>query len=293
MMNLQYSPALFKRSRPCPICLSLSATTAHVVNGFDLGRCGCGMVFADVTEADTDGGNVYEEDYFYYYMQCEPLTTSAFYDLMAKRMKGRVLDFGCGIGEFVARARAQGIDAHGVDRAPYARLASEKLGIPIYATLDEAPDASFDVVLSHAAFEHLHDPAGIAKALLGKLKRGGTFMISGVPNYNSVERRLGSFESNYPPGHVNYFSPQSLRRFCVDLGLQRVSVRTYGLPVWYVVHALRRKNGGSGVQAFNYVPGYVPEKREPGLLHRLFARVYYSARVPGMGVSLIATGVKT
>jgi SAM-dependent methyltransferase len=299
--------------RTCPVCHDHSGHTVHVVNGYDLKSCpNCTMVFADIDEVASSAGNTFDEDYFFHYLQFEPLSTTAFYDSLATAIKRlhplsankqlRLLDFGCGAGEFVDRAVRAEIDAEGLDCSPYATLARDlrHLRIHVEELADNTMrDGSFDVVFSHAVFEHLHEPLYIGRQLLAKLRPDGLFVISGVPNYNSIERRvLGSFDNNAPPGHINFFTPRSLDQLCRHLGLLNPIVRTYGIPIWYFLNALRRHPAGvtserAGVQAFKVVRGFIPEKREPTWLHRAMALFYQTARIPTMGVALVAYGRKS
>lgn len=99
----------------------------------------------------------------------------------------RVLDFGCGSGFFVAKARAAGLDAYGIDRhdgfwsywrdhlhpgaAPY--VARTENGEPL-----PYPPATFDAVVSNQVFEHI-PPADIAHSvdeIARVLKPGGLFL---------------------------------------------------------------------------------------------------------------------
>jgi len=265
------------------------------------------MVFADVDEAATDSGNKFAEDYFYYYLQFEPLATIAYYDAMAQMLKRlcptkkaeqlRLLDFGCGAGEFVRRSSLAGICSEGVDYAPIARLARDLRHLPIHVSdiaNSEIKNASFDVIFSHAAFEHLYDPLTIGRNLITKLKPGGLFVTTGVPNYDSVERRIfRSFDNNCPPGHVNFFNAASMRGFYQRLGLGKPTIKTYGIPIWYIVNAAKRcyskaQSGQSGYQKFRFIPGYIPPERNPSAGHKLIAFVYSKLRIPNMGTSLLA-----
>ena len=96
----------------------------------------------------------------------------------------RVLDFGCGSGEFLAVVRARGCEAIGVEPGrDYAAYARTKHGVEV---LDDAADerfpaGHFDVISTHHVLEHLRDPADVMERLARWLKPDG-LLYAAVPN---------------------------------------------------------------------------------------------------------------
>jgi SAM-dependent methyltransferase len=96
----------------------------------------------------------------------------------------RVLDFGCGLGQFVRHARAQGLDVEGVD-AYSDEFARWRARLPpeiadrvrtIEAGRIPHPDASFDAVIANFVFEHIETPAPALAEIARVLKPGGAFL---------------------------------------------------------------------------------------------------------------------
>jgi methyltransferase family protein len=85
----------------------------------------------------------------------------------------RVLDFGCGNGEFLAIARQYGFDAVGVDRSTARR---DKAG-DVFASIDELDGRPFHAITLFEVLEHLDDPSGILKMLRGHLAPGGILIL--------------------------------------------------------------------------------------------------------------------
>ncbi len=73
----------------------------------------------------------------------------------------RVLDVGCGNGEFLKRAKGLGWEVYGLDFDPKAVTAAQASGI--HATVGDLesaryPSEHFDAVTMSHVIEHLHDP---------------------------------------------------------------------------------------------------------------------------------------
>jgi SAM-dependent methyltransferase len=138
---------------------------------------------------------------------------------------GRVLDVGCGPGWFLAQMRRRGWETRGTERSPAAaRQARETLGLDVRPQeLDElvAEGLSYDaVVLWHVA-EHLHDPAQTLRTIARLLRPGGVLMI-GVPNFGSLEARVGKagwFHLDVPR-HLFHFTAATLGKLLADAGLE-------------------------------------------------------------------------
>jgi SAM-dependent methyltransferase len=106
----------------------------------------------------------------------------------AAQIGGRMLDYGCGVGQMVTLGRERGLDIWGADT--YAGYYSEwsKAVSPIAQDRilriknDRAgfPDAHFDLVLSNQVLEHVTDPeASIAD--IYRLVRPGGMVIAAFP----------------------------------------------------------------------------------------------------------------
>jgi len=87
------------------------------------------------------------------------LWLSHFCLIRAARLKknAKILDFGCGIGNYVRALRKQGMDAFGFDSSLAAAQHCQSPGFCQYSTEKSLPfeDKSFDLVYSHEVLEHL------------------------------------------------------------------------------------------------------------------------------------------
>ena len=151
--------------------------------------------------------------------------------LLAARPAPRVLDFGCGHGEFVAICRALGLHAHGVDWAEDRR---DHGVVHIHPSLqalraDGAQGSGFDAVVLFEVLEHLTDPRATLEQLALLMTPGATLVLE-TPDTSAVTG-LRSFEDYLaiaPLGHINGFTPASLRAIARRTGFHAVVPP----PVW-------------------------------------------------------------
>ena len=150
-------------------------------------------------------------------------------DLTRRLGAGRILDFGCAEGLFVAYARDQGWSAVGVEMSHWAaEHGRQRYGVEIFETsLDGAPieAGSLDVIHANHVLEHLTDPVGTMRAAHRLLRRDGLLVAEVpqelfVPLADSIQRRLQPGEQLLPNYHTVYFSRGGLRSAAERAGFQ-------------------------------------------------------------------------
>lgn len=179
----------------------------------------------------------------------------ALMELPANR-RGRVVDVGCGNGQFLARMRDLGWEVLGVEPdAHAARLAAERFGLTVVpSTLEEAslPDDSVDAVTMSHVIEHVPDPVGLLAECRRVLKPGGAVVVV-TPNTQSLGRRI--FHEAWlgwdVPRHITLFSVRALCT-CAELaGLKVIRLRTTARTarwMWAASRVIQRQGrlpGGS------------------------------------------------
>jgi len=208
----------------CPLCgaeqgaLLLDAGDPLSSDRFELRRCpGCGLVYVS-PRPDEDRMRAYYPDG--YFGKRHPVFKDFFMGVrvgaLDDRPAGRVLDIGCGRGDFLAACRRRGWDVVGVEQAdaPVMEL-RRTLGFDVVTMPELAamPDASFDAVTMWHVFEHMVEPRATLRQAHRLLRAGGTF-VAEVPNFGSWQARLGPAQWFHldVPRHLIHFERATLDR---------------------------------------------------------------------------------
>lgn len=156
----------------------------------------------------------------------------------------KVLDIGCGNGEFVRFASSLGWDAQGMDPDPNAVAVARKAGLTVteggFPNIN-MPDMQFDVVTLSNVIEHVHDPVHALREVYRILKPSGRIWIS-TPNIDSAGHHI--FRSNWrgiePPRHLVIFNASSLILACKRVGFKKIDfLRQPPGSTWYFKMSLR------------------------------------------------------
>jgi ubiquinone/menaquinone biosynthesis C-methylase UbiE len=149
----------------------------------------------------------------------------------------RVLDLGCGAGEFSAALAEHGAQPIGVDVAAEAlrRAAQRVPGLDLRRWRAGEPlpleDGSVDAVWAGEVIEHVVDVAPWLSEVRRVLRPRGTLLLT-TPHHGPLTLlRLGlsprRFAEHFEPrsDHVRFFSPRTLRALLDDLGFDVAQLR--------------------------------------------------------------------
>lgn len=103
---------------------------------------------------------------------------------VGERIRGRVLENGCGVGMYVERLAAQGGRVVGLE-VDFERAAeAHQRSMPLVNAAGEHlpfPAHTFDVILSHEVLEHVQDDRAAVTEMVRALRPGGRMVVF-VPN---------------------------------------------------------------------------------------------------------------
>jgi SAM-dependent methyltransferase len=152
-----------------------------------------------------------------------------------------LIDVGCGEAIFLEKLARSGRRAFtvGLDLHPENAVITRRLGFAaVRADAVRLPVAerTFEVALLTTMLEHVDDPLAALKEARRVLVPGGLAVVL-VPhedNFRRARTLLGRREeARLDYGHVNVFTPSSLRTLVRQAGLEAQRSRTLPLPWWF------------------------------------------------------------
>lgn len=157
---------------------------------------------------------------------------------MHGRRSTRLLDIGCGTGEFVKTARTYNYDAYGIDPNP--ALATQDRIITTGTWKDV--QGTWDIITLHDVFEHLTRPREALRAFQGHLNDRGLVVIE-QPEWDSPHQREAGMEWKHirPRQHVCLYSRQAAEQLYEEEGFSLVAFyRPLRATLGKMVHLLQR-----------------------------------------------------
>ncbi|HNE14521.1 MAG TPA: class I SAM-dependent methyltransferase [Rhodocyclaceae bacterium] len=153
----------------------------------------------------------------------------------------KVLEVGCGRGEYLALLAEAGADAHGLEYAPAAVAACRAAGLNAHRGFLEDPSirlasGPFDGFAILNFLEHIPAAPLTLQAIAANLTDGASGLVE-VPNFDMI-LRAGLF-AEFIPDHLFYFTRQTLTALLERNGFDVLDCR----PAWhdYVLSATVRK----------------------------------------------------
>ncbi len=143
---------------------------------------------------------------------------------------GRVLEVGCGTGEYLAALQqVRGWSVMGLEPSPYAAQVAKERGLEVVTgTLEEAglADEAFDLIILRHVLEHLPSPSHTLGEVRRLLADGGLCFLT-LPDIGSWEAKLmGRFWYDLDlPRHLYHFTKKTLFNL---LAKHRFRVRRIG-----------------------------------------------------------------
>jgi len=260
----------------CKLCQSERVKTVYTSRrtGLPIMQCKtCGLFFVGKVFNSAEQHTVYEDEAGYRaFVEAErsvPEVHMRYLDWLgdiqrqispiefanAKQRKPRLLDIGCGAGDFLVVARDHGFEVHGIDiSAPAVRLAAKSHGIQVrLGAVEDYPfESLFDVVTMIGVLEHVLDPKFMLMHAHRLLAPGALLFIY-TPVWGmydvltSLMARISNGRFTRPidrhinENHLQIFPKSTLVKLLQDLDLEPLTcdvVCEYNLPVYHYLQSL-------------------------------------------------------
>jgi len=144
--------------------------------------------------------------------------------------KGKLLDIGCGTGDFLVEAKNQGWSILGFEPNSDAKRLAANKGVLFTDDIFTLPENTFDAVTMWHVLEHVPNLQEYITNLKRIIKPNGTIIIA-VPNYKSYDAKYyNRFWAAYDvPRHLWHFSKNSIKRLFSDVDMELKKVK----PMWF------------------------------------------------------------
>jgi len=137
----------------------------------------------------------------------------------------RLLDIGCGTGDYLAVCRELGWTVEGIEPDPEAaRRASARLASPVHPGFVEdvaLAASSFDAVAMSHSLEHVRSPRRVLSIVRRALVSDGRLLLM-LPNFQSWDRWMFGrhWRGLEVPRHLYHFEPRTITALLVDEGFE-------------------------------------------------------------------------
>lgn len=135
----------------------------------------------------------------------------------------KLLDFGCGYGEFLSMCSKFGFDAVGVDRSSAKR--DNGSYAKVFPEIEDITNiAPFHVLTLFEVLEHVDEPHNLMLYLRDLLIKDGILVLEtpDCTGVNNIETRY-DYDKIHPLEHINGFTLDTLTSFAARLGFVRIT----------------------------------------------------------------------
>lgn len=141
----------------------------------------------------------------------------------------KVLDIGCGTGNFLLRAAEKTKEVYGLELNEKAANECTKKGLLVFTELigdhSQMNENKYDVVCMFQVLEHIYDVKEFLEASLKTLKKGGKIII-GVPNSDPYFLGYDKYCTlNLPPHHMGLWNKKVFEKISNEFNLKLVKTQ--------------------------------------------------------------------
>ena len=159
--------------------------------------------------------------------------------MATKGMKvGKVLDIGCGVGDFLHKMETYGWKTTGIEPSEDAKnIARKRMNAELFSPeeIDKLESESFDLITMWHVLEHVDDLKTEIAELQRLLKKGGRLVLA-LPNFKSHDGQFykEKWAAYDIPRHLNHFCQQSIYNIFKNSELNQIETQKLVWDAYYI-----------------------------------------------------------
>lgn len=248
-----------KMNNKCPWCGSEKAQIILWLKDefltkeeFHICECqNCGLLYTMPRPSKDKIGEYYKSEIYYSHQENKKGFIPKIYETVKKVnlkykyklatseiSKGKLLDIGCGVGDFIHLAEEQGWECTGVEPSEDAKVIARKrirANVLTSEEIEQIPDATFDLITMWHVLEHVDDLNWQVEQLHRLIKPQGRIVIA-VPNYTSYDAQFyrEQWAAYDVPRHLSHFNKTTLTKIFKTKGLELKKVEKLIWDAYYI-----------------------------------------------------------
>lgn len=211
----------------------------------------CGLLYTTPRPNKDEIGKYYKSDEYYshqenkegfipkVYEKVKSINLKNKYTIATeKTRKGKILDIGCGVGDFLHTMEQHGWKGTGVEPSEEAKaIAKKRIKAQLLSSEEQEnlTEGSFDVITMWHVLEHVDALRWQIQQLYRLCKPGGRIIIA-LPNYKSYDGQYykAAWAAYDVPRHLNHFNEETIIKIFEESHLKHIKTEKLHWDAYYI-----------------------------------------------------------